>query len=231
MEQTSELFSYKNLPKMIDISALSASTTEKDVKELAEAAKKYSFIAAFVMPCYTEYLIRLLGAGFGTIAGAPIGFPTGADLPQSKIFQVKEMKRIGCTEFDMVINIGMLKSGNLEYVKKDIRGVIDAADGYPVKVILEVTYLEDDEIRRGCEIVAESGAAYVKTGTGYSPKPSLTRHVKLMKDTVGDGVKIKCAGGIKSLAQLMEMYHAGAERFGIGVKSALEILESVHTGI
>jgi deoxyribose-phosphate aldolase len=225
----SEIFTFKRLPKIIDISALSAATKLEDVDKLAEAAKQYGFIAAFVMPCYTEYLARKLNGNSEVIIGAPIGFPTGADLSQSKIFQVKEMKKLGCTEFDMVIPIGMLKSGKLDYVKKDIAGVVEAADGYPVKVILEVTYLDDDEIKTGSEIVARSGAAYVKTGTGYSAKPSLVRHIKLMKETVGDSIKIKCAGGIKSLEQLKDMYAAGAERFGIGIKSALEIIESAKT--
>lgn len=228
MQDSDDVFSYMNLPKMIDISALSARATLDDVNVLVDEAKKHDFAAAFVMPCYTEYLISKLNAK--VIVGAPIGFPTGADLPQDKVFQVKEMKKLGCREFDMVICIGMLKSRNLDYVKKDIAGVINAADGYPVKVILEVTYLDDDEIKLGSEIVAASGAEYVKSGTGYAPNPTLTRHVEIMKKAVGNSVGIKCAGGIKTICQLKQMYDAGATRFGIGVGSAIEILNSVKTG-
>ena len=228
MQDNNDIFSFKNLPKMIDISALSPRTTLDEIDVLVEAAKQHDFAAAFVMPCYTEYLVSQLN--LKVIAGAPVGFPTGADLPQDKVFQVKEMKQLGCREFDMVISIGMLKSRKLDYVKKDIAGVIDAADGYPVKVILEVTYLDDDEIKIGSEIVAASGAEYVKSGTGYAPNPTLTRHVEIMKKAVGNSVNIKCAGGIKTICQIKEMYNAGATRFGIGVGSAMEILNSVKTG-
>lgn len=91
-----------------------------------------------------------------------------------------------------------------------------------------MTYLTDDEIRRGSEIVAQSGAQYVKTGTGYSAKPTEVRHVELMKQTVGDHVKIKVAGGVRDFAMLKAFYDAGAQRFGIGMKSAINILESIR---
>ncbi|WP_066686342.1 deoxyribose-phosphate aldolase [Christensenella intestinihominis] len=219
---------FETLPGIVDISALSVPTTEADVAELARAANQYGFIAAFVMPCNIEYLKRELGPDTRVIMGAPIGFPTGTDLTQDKVFQVKEMKKLGCTEFDMVLSVSKLKSGKLGYVKDDIAAVIEAADGFPVKVILEVTYLTDDEIRAGSDIVAESGAQYVKTGTGYSAKPTEVRHVELMKQAVGDRVKIKVAGGVRDFDTLQRFYDAGARRFGIGMKSAINILESIR---
>jgi len=223
-----EELSYKNLPRIIDISALSVTTTERDIRELAALTKKYHFIAAFVMPNYISYLRDQLGQDTDAIIGAPIGFPTGADLTQDKCYQVGEMKKLGCTEFDMVMNIGRLKSGNLDYVKKDIAKVIDAADGYPVKVIIEVTYLTDDEIKTASEIVAESGAVYIKTGTGYSAKPTETHHVKVIKQTVGNKVKIKVAGGVRNFQQIRDFYNLGVTRFGIGMNSALNILNSIR---
>lgn len=224
----SSQLTFETLPGIIDISALSVPTTEADVKELAQAANQYGFIAAFVMPCNIEYLRQQLGADTKVILGAPIGFPTGADLTQDKVFQVKEMKKLGCTEFDMVVSVSKLKSGKLDYVKNDIAAVIEAADGYPVKVILEVTYLTDDEIKIGSDLVAESGAQYVKTGTGYSVKPTEVRHVELMKQAVGERVKIKVAGGVRDFDTLKAFYDAGAQRFGIGMKSAINILESIR---
>lgn len=220
--------SFESLPGIVDISALSVPTTEADVKALAAAANKYGFIAAFVMPCNIEYLKEQLGADTKVIMGAPVGFPTGTDLTQDKVFQVKEMKKLGCTEFDMVLSVSKLKSGKLDYVKNDIASVIEAADGYPVKVILEVTYLTDDEIKTGSEIVAQSGAQYVKTGTGYSAKPTEIHHVELMKQTVGDRVKIKVAGGVRDFDTLKAFYDAGAQRFGIGMKAAIDIMESIR---
>lgn len=220
--------SFEKLPGIIDISALSVPTTEEDVKRLAHAANKYGFIAAFVMPCNVECLKKELGEDTKVIMGAPVGFPTGADLTQDKVFQVREMKKLGCKEFDMVLSVSKLKSGRLDYVKDDIACVIEAADGYPVKVILETTYLDEDEICAGSEIVAESGAQYVKTGTGYSTKPTELRHVQLMKQTVGDRVKIKVAGGVRDFDTLKRFYDAGAQRFGIGMKSAIDILEFIN---
>ncbi len=212
---------------MIDISVLPAQSTEDEIKELAAAADKYGFIAAFALPHHIGFLKSRMPPGSKVILGAPIGFPTGADLSQDKRFQVKEMMAMGCTEFDMVISIGKLKSGRMDYVKDDIAGVIDTADGYPVKVILEVTYLTDGEIVAASEIVAQSGAEYVKTGTGYSIKPTEVRHVELMKKTVGDRIKIKVAGGVRDLDSLKAFYEAGARRFGIGMKAAIDIVKSV----
>ncbi len=222
-----EIFTYENLPKIIDISALSVPTTQNDVKKLAEAANAHRFIAAFVMPCHVEYLRNCLGADTNVIMGAPIGFPTGTDFTEDKVFQVQQMMKRGCTEFDMVICVSKLKSGELDYVREDIKRVKDAVGAYPLKVILEVTYLTDDEIALGSEIVAQAGADYVKTGTGYSPMPTEVHHVEIMKKTVGDRVKIKVAGGVRNLDDIKAYYNAGATRFGIGMKAALSILDAV----
>ena len=218
------ILSADRLPGIIDISALSVSTTEKEIDELARIANEFNFIAVFVLPGHIEYLKQKLGSS-KTILGAPIGFPTGADLSIDKAFQVKELMKTGCTEFDMVINVGKLKSGRYDYVSEDIARVMDAAQGYPVKVILEVTYLTDDEIKKGCEIVAVSGAEYVKTGTGFSAMPTELRHVDIMRETVGDSIKIKVAGGVRDYTTLCDFYQKGATRFGIGVKSAMSILK------
>lgn len=221
------LLSADKLPRIIDISALAVSTTEKEIDELARIADEYNFIAVFALPGHLEYLKQRLGSS-KVILGAPIGFPTGADLSIDKAFQVKELMKIGCTEFDMVINVGKLKSGRYDYVTDDIARVMDAAQGYPVKVILEVTYLTDDEIKKGCEIVAGSGAEYVKTGTGFSAMPTELRHVDIMRSTVGDSIKIKVAGGVRDYDTLCNFYQKGATRFGIGVKAAMSILKEAE---
>lgn len=222
-----KLLNKETIAKMIDISALPAYTTEHEVEQLAAAANQYGFIAAFVMPNHIQYLQQCLGNESDVIMGAPIGFPTGADLMQDKVFQVQEMKKLGCTEFDMVMAVGKLKSARYDYVKEDILRVMEAAQGHPVKVILEVTYLTDDEIKRASEIVASAGAAYVKTGTGYAKKPTELHHVELMKQVVGDRIKIKVAGGVRDFDTLCSFYKAGAERFGIGMDAAVKIMQSI----
>ncbi|MEG2542738.1 MAG: deoxyribose-phosphate aldolase [Christensenellaceae bacterium] len=223
-----DCLSFENIPRMIDISALSVPTVEADIIRLAQEANKHGFIAAYVMPCYMQLLREQLGDDTKVIMGAPIGFPTGADLTQDKCFQVTELKKLGCTEFDMVIGVGMLKSGRLKLVAYDIAKVIEAAEEYPVKVILEVAYLTDDEIKTGSEIVAQSGAQYVKTGTGYAAQPTQLHHVELMRQTVGERVKIKVAGGVRDFQTLKDFYDAGATRFGIGMESALKIVNSLQ---
>src|SRR5659263_685073 len=119
-------FTLDRLPHLIDISALSIGTTENDIQLLAETADKYGFIAAYVMPCYIEYLKNQLVENSKVIIGAPIGFPTGTDLSQDKVFQTKEMMKLGCTEFDMVICVSKLKSKRYDYVQDDIARVMEA---------------------------------------------------------------------------------------------------------
>ncbi len=221
------IFTYENLPSIIDISALSVKTNEADVKKLAEAANKYNCIAAFVLPCHMDYLRKCLGEDTKVIMGAPIGFPTGADLTDDKVFQVNELKKRGCTEFDMVMCVSKLKSSDLDYVREDIRRVKEAAMPYPLKVILEVTYLTDDEIAIGSDIVAQSGAEYVKTGTGYSPMPTEVRHVEIMKKAIGDSIKIKVAGGVRTIDDIKAFCKTGASRLGMGMAAAIDVMEGL----
>jgi deoxyribose-phosphate aldolase len=132
---------------------------------------------------------------------------------------------MGCGELDMVINIGLLRSGQYQRVLDDMRGVVEVAGRAPVKVILECHYLSEAEIRKGCELCLQAGAAFVKTSTGWAPSGATPENVALIKSCVGDAMAIKAAGGIRSLEMLMELYRLGARRFGIGVNSALQIFE------
>jgi deoxyribose-phosphate aldolase len=125
----------------------------------------------------------------------------------------------------MVVNIGLLRSGQLRRAVDDIRPVVEAGSGVPVKVILECHYLTDDEIRLGCQACLEAGAAWVKTGTGWAPTGATPARVALIKSCVGDALGIKAAGGVRDLATVIELYRAGARRFGARVESARRILE------
>jgi deoxyribose-phosphate aldolase len=113
-------------------------------------------------------------------------------------------------------------------VEDDIRSVVEAAGAVPVKVILEICYLTDDEIRRASEIGVKAGAAYIKTGTGWGPKPTTVETIRLIRQTIGDAALIKAAGGVRSLDILLEMEAAGCNRFGIGVRSAISILHEAY---
>ena len=132
---------------------------------------------------------------------------------------------MGVNEIDMVINIGWLKAGLYDDVSNDIAGVIKAAGGLPVKVILECHYLTDEEIIKGSQIAASCGVEYVKTGTGWAPTGATLENIKLMVDAVDGKCKVKAAGGVRDLKTLTDMHALGATRFGVGVRSAIAILE------
>jgi deoxyribose-phosphate aldolase len=211
----------------IDVSCVRTDVTYEEVARVAAAAKKYNFICAFAMPCFTEKLKDLLEGSSVRLGGAA-GFPSGADTTAQKVDCARFLKAAGCDEIDMVINVGALKSGDDEYVHDDIRKVVEAVKPVPVKSILECAYLSDEEIVRACNIAVDAGVRFVKSGTGWAAKPTTVDMIKLMKSTVGDRVLIKAAGGVRSLAVLEEMYAAGCRRFGIGLSSALGILKEAY---
>lgn len=213
-----------SIARCIDASCVGPATRKSALDQLVEASEKYNFICAFTMPCFTAELVERL-RGKETLVGGAVGFPSGADTTAIKVASAKEMLKMGCDELDTVINVGALLDGDFEYVKNDFRAVVEAAEGIPVKSILEVTKLDDYSICKASEICAKAGAAYIKTGTGWMTEPTTIRHVKLIKDTVGDAVKIKVAGGVRSLETLLEMMDAGSCRFGIGLQSAIKIAE------
>lgn len=216
------------IPRMIDISGVRTDVTMDELDRIAAAAKQYKFICAFAMPCFTKLLVQKLADEPDVMVGGVVGFPSGADTTFIKVADAKEMMSFGVDELDMVINVGALKSGRYDLVRDDIRAVVDAANGMPVKSILEIAYLTDDEIRRGAEIAVEAGVTYVKTGTGWGPKPTTVETIKLIKSTIGDAAKIKAAGGVRTLDTLLAMKEAGCSRFGIGLSSAMKIIEEAY---
>lgn len=214
----------KELSRLIDISTVRADSTLEEVNLILEEAKKNNFICVFAMPCFTSHLIHSLEDNQHVGVGGIVGFPSGGETTASKVFQAKEMKVAGCKEIDMVMNIGKLKSGLYEEVLEDIRQVKAAVATLPLKVIIEVSLLTDEEIRKAAALVLESKADFVKTGTGWAGATTL-HHIEIIKEITGDKIKLKVAGGVRSLETVEAMYNAGVCRFGIGYKSALSILE------
>jgi len=210
--------------RMIDVSVLKTTSTEIDIQMLVDSAKKYHFICAFSLSCYLPTLVKEL-KGSDTLVGAPIGFPSGAEMSEIKAFQAKTLYDIGCDEFDMVLNVGWLKSGEFDKVEKDIRAVHDVISGKPLKVIVEAMYLTDKELVDACSIVVNSGADYIKTGTGWAEKPTEFSHIETMVKAVKGKIKIKAAGGIKDYDTLCRMHDMGVSRFGVGVNSGISIVE------
>jgi len=220
-------FTVQELARMTDLTAVRAEDDESVVRALADAARAYRPICVCVLPGHTPLLRDLLaGEPDIHIVGA-VGFPSGGHTTAVKVAEVRELLAMGCSELDMVINIGWLRSGVYQRVLGDIRAVVEAAGGAPVKVILECHYLSEDNIRAGCELCIQAGAAFVKTSTGWAPTGATLENVGLIKSCVGDAIAIKAAGGIRDLETVAAMYRLGVRRFGIGLSSAIKIFEEV----
>lgn len=216
------------IPRVIDISAVRAAVEMEEVDRIVDAAKTFKFICAFAMPCFTRTLVEKLADEPDVKVGGVIGFPSGADTTFIKCATAKEMMSMGVDELDMVVNVGALKSGKYDLFRDDIRAVVEAANGMPVKSILEIAYLTDDEIKRGAELAVQAGVTYVKTGTGWGPRPTTVDTIKLIKSTIGDAAYIKAAGGVRTLDDVLNMMDAGCDRFGIGLSSVMNILQEAY---
>ena len=219
----------KELAQMIDVSAVRADSTLEEIGQSAEVARRFGCAAVFALPAHTPHLVERL-EGSEVFAGGVAGFPGGAETSATKAATAAELVRMGCREIDMVNNLAWLKAGKKDLYVADVRAVIGASEGRPVKVILECHWLGEAEIARACEWCAEAGAAWVKTGTGWAPTGATLENVALMKRVVGERCGVKAAGGVRDLATLLAMFDLGVRRFGIGVRTAETILDKVGEG-
>ncbi len=211
--------------RLIDISAVQTNSTKSDVDSVIEAAKAHNLICVFAMPSFVDYVVDQMQGTTGIEIGGVVGFPSGAETTEAKLFQANQLKGKGCTEIDMVINVGKLKSGMLDDLTTEIKAIKAQVAPLPLKVIIEVALLTDEEIKTASVIVRDAGADFVKTGTGWKGSTTL-HHVKLIKEAVGDSIKLKVAGGVRDLETVKTMYEMGVSRFGIGYKSVLSIMDS-----
>ena len=207
---------------MMDVSTLRADCTLAEIDGMVEIIKKYGCGYALAFPSMTPYLIDKL-KGTPTITAGVIGFPAGGSSTDSKCFEAEELIKMGCGELDMVLNVGLLKSGKIDAVQADVSAVSKACGAVPLKVIMEAHYLTDEEIRQACEISIKAGATFAKTGTGWTPTGATLENITLIKAIVGDRIKVKASGGIQGRETLLEMYRRGATRFGIGVRTVSKI--------
>ena len=217
-----------SLPTMADLTAINVDATKKEVDYLIDVAKTYSFASTFTPPHYTSYVREHLD-GSPVLTGAVAGFPSGAESTATKVFATKDRIAAGAQEVDIVMNVGEFLSGNLGYVADDLKAVADVCieNKVALKVIIETAFLNNDDILRAGEIVANSGATFIKSSTGLWGKATTVEMVKLMKQAVGDRVLIKAAGGIRSVETMQEMVDCGASRFGLGCLSCVGILREV----
>lgn len=208
------------LARRIEHAVLQPTATERDVDDAARVALRWGIRALVVKPCHVPQAARLL-ADSGVKVVTVIGFPHGGQTTETKVAETRQAVAAGAQEADMVINIGALRQRQTAAIFFEIRSVVEAAAGRPVKVILENAYLTDAQKRLACRLAVRAGAAYVKTSTGFAPTGVTAADVALMRRTVKRPVGVKAAGGIRTYADAMTMIAAGADLLGTSATDAI----------
>lgn len=209
------------LAKMIDYAALQANTTEKDIQKLCEEAMMFHVASVCVNPAFVGLAANIL-KGSDVKVGSVVDFPLGQSTVRSKSFEALDCIGRGANEIDMVMNIGALRSGRLELVKRGVEAIVkltrakepEIGQTITIKVIIEACYLTDQQKRTASEIVKKSGADFVKTSTGFGSGGATTKDVKLIREIVGFDLGVKASGGVKTCDQALELIEAGASRIG-----------------
>ena len=196
----------------VDHTLLKADAGWEDIRRICDEALENSTASICINPCWVERAVEYLGGRVPVCT--VIGFPLGATTTAAKVAEAKQALAEGCEEFDMVINIGALKSGDLALLESDIRGVVEAAAGTLVKVIIECCYLTDEEKVLACKACVNAGADYVKTSTGFGTGGATVPDVRLMKASIPDTMKVKASGGISGFEDGKKFIELGAERLG-----------------
>ena len=216
------------MARRIDHTLVRAHATEEEVRQLCAEAAEHGFRAVSVNPAWVTFCAKLLRETH-VVVDACVAFPLGAATARMKVEEAKEAVQNGARELDMVINIGALKSGYPDFVEREIAAVAAAVRGVPVKVILEAGCLNRDEKIMVCEMAVRAGAGFVKTATGFGQSGATVEDVALMRETVGDRLGVKAAGGIRTWGDAVEMLRAGASVIGTSTGAAL-LLEGPEAG-
>lgn len=213
---------------LIDHTLLKPDASEQDVTRLCDEARRHKVAAACVHPDKVAIAAREL-RGSGVAVCTVIGFPHGANVTPVKLIESEQALKLGATELDMVVNVGALKEGRLDFVHNEIRSITDLAHqaGAQVKVILEMALLDAKAKVNGCVVAKLAGADFVKTSTGFGPSGADPADVALMHKVVGGEMGIKAAGGIRTYSRFRDMMRSGATRIGAG--AGLAILEEFRT--
>jgi deoxyribose-phosphate aldolase len=208
-------YTYEDIAKMIDHSLLNPSLSIEELEAGCQLALKYNVASVCIMPYYLKRCAEML-AGSTVAASTTIGFPHGGHTTGIKQAEAERALADGCRELDMVINISQTLSGNWDYVRDDIRAVVEPAHaaGQKVKVIFENCYLNDEQKIRLCGICSELNADWVKTSTGYGTGGATTEDLKLMVAHTPDRVQVKAAGGVRDMDRLLEVRALGVTRVG-----------------
>lgn len=210
----------KTIASMIDHTLLKPEATPAQIEKLCAEAAEYHFASVCVNPVYIPLAARLL-KDTGVKVCCVVGFPLGAIAPEQKAAEAASCAAMGAEELDMVIHVGAAKAGDWALVQRDIEGVVKAAVGHTVKVIIETCLLTDEEKVKACEAAKAAGAHFVKTSTGFSTGGATTHDIALMRKTVGPEMGVKASGGIRDYETAMAMIEAGANRIGASAGIAI----------
>ena len=212
------------IAQMIDVSAVRADSADAEVAAAVQTACACGCFLVTVLPAQIQRAKQFLAhCVHPPKLGGNVGFPSGGQTTTIKAAEARELAALGVDEIDMVMDIAAHLSGRREDVLHDMAAVVEAAEGRPVKVILECCYLTDDQIRAACDLAIRAEAAFVKTSTGWAPGGATVEAVSLIKAHVGEAIRIKASGGIRDLETLLALYRCGASRFGISHRSAGKI--------
>lgn len=207
----------------IDHTLLKADATAEDIRTLVNEGFLYSFHSVCVNSSWVGYVRSLIPSESTLKITSVVGFPLGAMSTEGKIAETEAAIRDGADEIDMVVNIGRVKSGDIDYVERELSLLRKASEGHVLKVILETCLLTKDEIVKLCKLAEVAGADFVKTSTGFSIKGATPEDVALMRKSVSERVKVKASGGIRSYKDAILMIECGADR--LGVSSGVKIVE------
>ena len=216
----------KEAARKIDISAVRTHHSKKDIDLVIKEAKKYKFINVHVLPSWVKYAAEQLADYPEILVGAPVGFPDGAHKTAIKILEAEELLKDGVDEMDMVMNIGKLKSREYEYVLNEIVQIRAISRDIPLKVIIEINCLSDEEMLKACDLVLQGGADYIKTGTGWISGEANLNRLKTIKEYVGGKIKLKAAGGIRTQEEFLYLESIGIDRYGINLNTAIELVSA-----
>ena len=212
--------------KIVDHTLLAQTATWAQIREILDDAMKYHTASACIPAAYVKQAAEYVQGKLPICT--VIGFPNGYSTTETKVFEAKNAIENGASEIDMVINIGFLKDGRYEEVEEEIRKIHEACGGKILKVIIETCLLTDEEKIKMCELVTKAGAEFIKTSTGFSTAGATFADVKLMKEHVGEGVKVKAAGGISSFDDAEEFMRLGADR--LGTSRLVKIMKQTDNG-
>ncbi|MGC8783145.1 MAG: deoxyribose-phosphate aldolase [Armatimonadota bacterium] len=220
-----------DLAKRIDHTLLRPTGTRAEIERLCEEALQYHFASVCIQPCWVKIAVRHL-EGSDVAVGTVVGFPLGANMPAVKLYEAEQALAAGATELDMVIALPALKSGDWRAVRHEIEQIVSlcrsATPPAILKVIIECCYLTQEEKIRATLVVAESGADFVKTSTGFGEGGATIEDVRLLRSAAPSHLKVKAAGGIRTLSLALELLQAGADR--IGTSSGVTLLQQLEEG-